>query len=244
MKTVVRIAETVFPIVASIIAERYKDSLGVWLWVIFTLSGIALLHAWGVLDFVWKMIPLRRREAIESRSTVSAPLAPAAPNKTGPTIYVAELLDESHLHLPASPIVLHNRGDEVAHAIQILPVTVGYREILFDYVDTLAVDEKKKVLPRIAAANGASNTSFFYLLKRELDAKNKAQQPSESIQLPLTIIYKNRSQTRHFETSVEISYFPIRREISEEWKKRKVDDWPHGAFPWYEVRHDSFKATP
>lgn len=171
-----------------------------------------------------------------------------------PCIYVTDFLDESNLFVPASPILLENRGGDVAHAVKILPVTIGYTEVTFDCIDTIGIGEKKKAIPRfrVTSTNAPfgdvheERNTIFYLLKQDLDAKNKAQGTmQESTDLPLTIIYKPRDQRHHFETQVELVYFPGRLEIERKLRAegRSNDDWPHDAYPWREIRHKGFAKT-
>lgn len=158
-----------------------------------------------------------------------------------PRVYVADWLDESNLFVPASPIVLENRGREVAHAVQILPITVFYKEVKFDPIDTIAVGEKKKVFPRISGADTDHN-SLFYLLKQELDARNEAQGKQDiAITFPLTIVYKDPSGVHNCETSADLMYNPINRETGAAAKKNKWEDWPHESLGWYQITHHLFK---
>lgn len=161
-----------------------------------------------------------------------------------PRIYLADWLDESHLFVPASPLVLENRGKEIAHAIQILPATIFYKEVKFDYVDTLTVGEKKKIFRRIQQTDGSEGNTVFYLLRKELEARNQGQgTQNASITLPLTIIYKDPSGLHNCETAAELTYTPINRETSTKAKEQGWKDWPHEAYKWFEIKHNEFKCN-
>jgi len=170
-----------------------------------------------------------------------APVEPAAISE--PCIYFAEVLDKTDLYLPASPLVLENRGHDVAHGVQILPVTLGHVEVKFDYVDTIAVGDKVEVIPRINY-EGAAINNFLGLLKKELEDKNKAQAATEQwIAVPLTVVYKNRSRSHNFETLAELSYCPINRDVNSRAEGHGWKDWPHQSFPWFKIDHREFKKT-
>ena len=189
----------------------------------------------------------RLRSEVEQLKAARANMQPieseGVPSASDPCIYVADFIDEGDLWVPASPILLENRGGAVAHAVQVLPISIGYTEVEFDCIDTIGVLEKKKAMPRVQNVNELPAT-MFPLLKKELEARLKAQGGEAAIEFPLTVIYKARDQQHNFETLASIEYSPLNHDVARKVKnEKKWNDWNHDAFPWREIRHTQFTKT-
>lgn len=165
------------------------------------------------------------------------------PSESDPRIYVDDLLDETDLCVPASPLLLQNRGGSVAHNLKIAPFSIGFHEVKFPVLDSLGVGEKKKAVPCVRVSDEDRN-SILYLLREQWKAKAEASghQNEEAVTIPISMTYTDFAGKFEFVTDAEVSYFPGRHEVSRKATANGYADWPHEspAFNWREVRHARF----
>lgn len=151
-----------FPIFAALLAEKYKDALGLWVWVIFVCSGVVLLYTWGGFSFAWGLITHKKVKS-ETELSPTASLGGPHPEVLLSTEWPSDWpRNASHremrfvepLNQPYErPFVVSNESDITAHNVKIRDIAHNGKRVTFNSIDFVRKGEDKPSLPRVLASD-------------------------------------------------------------------------------------------
>jgi pyrimidine deaminase RibD-like protein len=167
-------------------------------------------------------------------STTPSPHTGIGVKESDPRIYteVSEIKDAM---FGRTPFVLHNRGGNVAHNVQIHPLTLSKSPVTFDPVGVIAPNDRAQVLPYIEAAGALEQYNIVYWLNRDW---NSGGDIVEEWPVLLRITYEDFSNTI-FETTLTLVYLPIKASF-----RSNHPGWQRDHSTILEVRNFKFARIP
>ena len=148
-----------------------------------------------------------------------------------PRVYVEiedrRLDDGSAGNFPETLFVLRNEGGDVAHKVQIEPLSVVSGTAQFNRVETLPSGERKTVQPKIERFSIFERHDVARLLRKEWDA---AGELTDEFSRPMRITYEDFAGTK-FETAFTLLLHPIRDIL----KLRHKRNWPRNERETIEI---------
>ncbi|SRR6266481_95307 len=153
-----------------------------------------------------------------------------------------EVLNSVESMFSKTPFVLTNRGGDVAHNVQIQPLTIKHRTVIFDPIPTLAVNDQKQTLPTIVGIGAMQEHDILSLMVDEwnsafsgagLAALDVHEWPAK-----ITITYEDFASNK-FEVALDLVVFPIDKTLAD----KHGNDWPKHEYKTVEVRNIKFTAV-
>jgi hypothetical protein len=130
--------------------------------------------------------------------------------------------------------ILHNRGGDVAHRVQIRPISVGYRTVTFPQVATIPKNENRKTFSIASGSTSQFNqNNFFHWLMEDWNEKAKATGSvlEEDYAVDVEIDFEDYSSQKKFEAKSELIFHPVRYLVAHDpiWRKPDQPLWEIGA---------------
>jgi hypothetical protein len=133
--------------------------------------------------------------------------------------------------------VLTNRGGDVAHNVQLQPIKIHYRQVLFDPIAVIAVQEERSTLSTVEGQGTMLEHDFMNVMREEWNAAGKLV---EEYSVKLIISYEDFTGKK-FEADAEVVYFPINATNHERYPQ--VPEWMKHEFKIIEVRRMNFREV-
>jgi hypothetical protein len=141
----------------------------------------------------------------------SATLPLTAPR---PYLEVEDPIDERH-----GKTLFHftNSGGDVAHNIQVQPLTINHLSVIFDPISDIAVNKTKTTIPTIPGIGIAGGHDILNLMEKEWgeawEQRRLASQPRvDEWKTGITVTYEDFAEKR-FEMTCDLVVFPLNREL-------------------------------
>lgn len=150
-----------------------------------------------------------------------------------------EVLDDTGATFGQTPFVFTNRGGDVAHDVQVQPLSVNHFTVTFDPIPTIAVNEEKRTVPTIPGRGIMQQHDILSLMVKEWDEVSKARQSGatpDEWATKVTITYADFKENR-FEATADLVVFPIQRLT----RNRNATEWPKREYKTVEVRNIKFR---
>lgn len=161
-----------------------------------------------------------------------------AMTKDDPRIYVevVDELDKPIKGVNQTRLVLHNRGGQVAHNIEIESLKIAGHEVTFVPVSDLDRDARKEITPQIESTGVMQNADLVGLV---IKAWNSVGDLTEEFPLELCIRYRDFSLNKRFVSKIKLAFSPLqasfmRRNPSTSpagWKAIEVEDISFSRLP-------------
>jgi len=116
-----------------------------------------------------------------------------------------EIIEGRKQLFATTPFVLHNKGKEVAHRIQIQSLALHGHAVTFESIDSIASEGRCEVLPDIHDFSPLSLYNLRPLLEQEWNDRN---QVTDELVIPVTITYQDFAKHK-FEVTSDLVYLPI-----------------------------------
>jgi len=136
-------------------------------------------------------------------------------NEADPRVYV-EVLDQRETLYAKTVFLLHNRGQDVAHRVQIQPLKLNCGEATFPSVEVLGQDEEKPVVPEIEKITPIWRHDISRILLKEWDHAGDIS-VLEFIR-PMSITYEDYNSKRKWETTFDLVYHAVQDILERDWK--------------------------
>jgi hypothetical protein len=187
---------------------------------------------------------ISEREALEAAPTpalVPAPKAIDSLTTQDPRIYLSDISRDGDSMFMQTPFVIENLGGDVAHNIQIQPITFGYTTIQFPLVDVLKPGVPFKVIPTIPHANMDKHSVLPVLT----EAWNEKSKNDEKFNLDFSFavaIYYDGFSGAKLETDVEVTYSYMQQRLQENIERRNI--WRDGSHNHkiFRITHKDFRV--
>jgi pyrimidine deaminase RibD-like protein len=150
-----------------------------------------------------------------------------------PRVYM-EVSEPTEAMFARTPFVLHNRGGDVAHNVQIHPVKLSRNAVTFESVAAIAPNDKAQVLPHIEGAGALAQHNIVYWLNRDWDTNGEI---IEEWSVPVAITYEDFGKAT-FETRLCLVYLPIKDSF-----RKNHSGWPKDDSAILEVRNFEFRRV-
>jgi hypothetical protein len=151
-----------------------------------------------------------------------------------PRVYVSVVDRRSTLH-PKVVFSIQNRGNSIAHKIQILPLKLNCGEATFHAVETLAKDETKEVVPLVENIMPVWRHDITRIMVKEWD--NAGDISVFEFTRPMSITYEDYTGKKKWETTFDLVYHVIQDIVQRDWD---LSDKP----VLIEVKNIKFKRLP
>jgi len=155
-----------------------------------------------------------------------------------PYLEVEDPIDERH-----GKTLFHftNSGGDVAHNIQVQPLTINHLSVIFDPISDLAVNKTKTTIPTIPGMGISGGHDILSQMEKDweralLRPGGKEDENGEWAE-PITVTYEDFSG-RKFEATMELVVFPMQRLH----RNRNSLQNPRRQYKTVEVRNTKFKA--
>jgi len=212
----------VFSLALALLAERYSDKLGHWLWVILALSGTVFLWAWGIFgrfgnawSAFWKEAEVIEQEIVrphenKTKKTVADNLL------TGdPSVYVSFVLGKGESRWSGGSTVKDTEvhvecasGTRDALNVQVKMGPLREGQVLFPLIPLVRSGTTEKVTAIITDKNGKDVAPFKV---RDIDLALEAEWKSYNdlgkldLEVPCYVDYEDSLQTK-FRADATILY--------------------------------------
>jgi hypothetical protein len=172
-------------------------------------------------------------------ATVNEKLKECEQKRQMPRPYL-EVRDTTESVPNKTPFVFTNRGGDVAHKIQVQPISINHRTVTFDPIEVIAVGEGNSTLPTAVGLGVLQEHDILHLMVSEWDQAFRAvtlggldvgEWPKR-----LTITYQDFTG-KQFEATADLIVFPIANTLRD-----KHGDSKH-EHKTVEVRNIKFKAV-
>jgi pyrimidine deaminase RibD-like protein len=173
----------------------------------------------------------------EEQSRISGTPSPqngTCVKESDPRIY-AEVSEPKDAMFARTPFVLHNRGGNVAHNVQIHSIKLSKSLVTFDPVGVIAPNDRAQVVPYIETAGALEQHNIVHWLNRDWDSGGDIV---EEWPVPLRITYEDFSKTI-FETTLTLVYLPIKASF-----RNNHAGWRRDDSSILEVRNFKFARIP
>jgi hypothetical protein len=167
----------------------------------------------------------------------SAAFPPTAPR---PYLEVEDPIDERF-----GKTLFHftNRGGDVAHNIQVQPLTINHLSVVFDPIPLLAVDETKTTIPTIPGIGINGGHDILNQMEKEWEGtppqhKFAQEGKTEERSTEVTVTYEDFNG-RRFEANLDLVVFPINRTL----RNKHALELPQRNYKTVEVRKIKFKEV-
>jgi hypothetical protein len=154
-------------------------------------------------------------------------------SSSDPRIYL-EVVESSAPLFPRTPFVLHNRGGDVAHNVQIDSFTLNKHTVTFESVGVIAPEDKRDILPSIEEAGALTHHNILHWLTADWNAAGK---PVAEWPVSVRVTYENFAK-RKFETRLELLCFPIKA-----IHQQNRPAWPQDNSPILMTRNFEFRKV-
>jgi hypothetical protein len=208
---------------------RYKDGNGLW----YVSHCRIELNASATNGITVRNDGQELISGKQARETI--PLPPTAPR---PYLEVEDPIDERH-----GKTLFHftNSGGDVAHNIQVQPLTVNHLSVIFDPISNLAVNKTKTTIPTIPGIGIAGGHDILSEMEKDwarvlLRPGGKEDENGEWAE-PITVTYEDFSG-RQFEATMELVVFPMQRLH----RNKNALQNPRREYKTVEVRNIKFRA--
>ena len=151
-----------------------------------------------------------------------------------PRIYVKVLDQRRTLH-PKVVFSVQNRGNSIAHKVQILSLKLNCGEAAFPAVEALAKDEAKEVVPLIENIMPVWRHDITRIMVKEWD--NAGDISVFEFSRPMFITYEDYTAKKKWETTFDLVYHVIQDIVERDWE---LSDKPE----LIEVRNIKFRRLP
>jgi hypothetical protein len=134
-----------------------------------------------------------------------------------------------------------NRGGDVAHNIQVQPLTINRLSVVFDLVPVLAVNETKTIIPTIPGTGIMGGHDILNQMEKEWEGaweqrKLAIQKETDEWETKILITYEDFTDGR-FEATADLVVFPTYRIL----RNRHALEFPQREYKTVEVRNIKFR---
>lgn len=174
--------------------------------------------------------------------TASVQPAEAALSSTAPRPYL-EVEDPMGEAFGKTLFHFTNRGGDVAHNVQVQPLSINHLTVVFDPIQIIPVNEARTVTPNIPGRGIMQNHDILNLMVNEWDkafSEGGLLSKSETDEwvAPITVTYTDFNE-KPFEATMDLVVFPIRRTLA----KKHASEWPKRERKTVEVRNIKFRPV-
>jgi pyrimidine deaminase RibD-like protein len=193
---------------------RYRDADEVWyeteVLLIKDQMARSTDDALAGVRVSWRQKPVLNSGSVVTRATEESSFNgdknEISVKASDPRIYL-DPVNEEYISSGSMPFFLRNGGQEIAHDIQIHPVTLAGTTVSFEHLSHLGPGEQKRIFPNVEPGGVLTYHNILSPLSEAWDEANDLS--IEEFPLKLKISYEDYSGERKFESRITLLYLPF-----------------------------------
>jgi hypothetical protein len=150
------------------------------------------------------------KDSVEQEKQISSEVS-----ESDPRVYV-DIIDQREAFHAKTIFSLRNRGDGVAHRVQIQPLKLSCGEALFPAVEIIAGDEEKQIVPEVEKVFPVWRHDISRIMLKEWDHAGDIN--VHEFVRPMSITYEDFNAERKWETTFDLVYQVVQDIVQRDWK--------------------------